>query len=140
MGIIVVGPRASAFLPSKMNKNGTANLTTSYAPVQGWTADTGSYPGSTVSSPDALVVQNTGASVKITVSATWSVGIGSTVVSLNITVNGGIVATIDSATASSGTTSTNWTGAVAQGDLIRMEAKAASAFQPSISAGFVQVV
>lgn len=139
MGIIVVSA-PSLFIPSRMNKNGTATVSTSFAAVSGWTADTGTYPGSSVSGGNALVVQQAGSGT-ITVSATWNIGIGTTVFSVNITVNGVVMATASSGTAASGTTGTTYSGSFALSDLIRLEAKSTNAsFTANLTAGFVQVI
>ncbi|WP_067573717.1 hypothetical protein [Nocardia acidivorans] len=138
MAIMVAGPRTAAFLPSKMNKNGTASPGSSFAPVQGWLADTsGSFPGSLVSGNEALVVQNAGGAVTISVSATWST-FSTATVNINITVNGSVVQT-NSQTGASGTLTATWNGAVATGDFIRIEMKYSGSFAVSVTAGFVQV-
>lgn len=59
MAAIVSGGRGAPFLPSGMYKaSNSAGLTTSFAQVPGWTADTGPYPGSSVVS-NGLIVQST---------------------------------------------------------------------------------
>lgn len=59
MGAIVTGGRGALFLPSGMFKNGdSAGLTTTFALVPTWTADTTPYPGSSVVS-NGLIVQST---------------------------------------------------------------------------------
>lgn len=47
---------AVTFTPSGMNKSGTYNPGTTYAEVPGWTADTATYPGSSLSG-NGLIVQ-----------------------------------------------------------------------------------
>ncbi|RBO82054.1 hypothetical protein [Nocardia puris] len=55
------------FDPSGMNKSGTQSVTTSYAQVNNWTADTANYPGSTVSG-HALVAQGSKADATVAAS------------------------------------------------------------------------
>lgn len=59
MGAIVTGGRGAPFLPSGMYKTSdSSGLSTSFALVTAWTADTGPYPGSSVVS-NGLIVQST---------------------------------------------------------------------------------
>ena len=56
---------AVVFTPSGMNKNGSYTMTTSYAEVPAWTADTATYPGSTLSG-NGLVAQATISNATVT--------------------------------------------------------------------------
>ncbi|MEV6219814.1 hypothetical protein [Nocardia sp. NPDC051833] len=58
-GAGTLGATASSFKSSGMNKSGSYTMTTSYAEVPTWTADTGTYPGSSLSG-NGLVVQVAG--------------------------------------------------------------------------------
>lgn len=55
----------ASFTPSGMNKSGSYTMTTSYAEVPSWTADTGTYPGSSLSG-NGLVVQSTISNATVT--------------------------------------------------------------------------
>ncbi len=58
-GAGTLGATASSFKSSGMTKSGSYTMTTSYAEVPTWTADTGTYPGSSLSG-NGLVVQVAG--------------------------------------------------------------------------------
>ncbi len=60
MPCLVIAPSgAPPFAPSGMYKTSdSANLTSSFAQIPGWTPDTGPYPGSSVVS-NGLIIQNT---------------------------------------------------------------------------------
>lgn len=76
MGCIVTGSRGF-FLPSGMTKNGSQSInSTSYTDVTGWTADTATYPGSTVDSNLAIVVQGGKSDATLTANVPFSGGSG----------------------------------------------------------------
>ncbi|MFD3594254.1 hypothetical protein ACFWU5_16120 [Nocardia sp. NPDC058640] len=122
-----LGAVAVNFLPSGMNKSGSAQaLATSYALIQNWTADTGAYPGSTVTT-HGVVVQGgkTGATVASTVSV-QNQNVVSQSVTLRLKVNGGTVLVTGTPTAISagatGNVSVSTTADVVAGDIITLEA------------------
>lgn len=91
MPVIVINPAALVFAPSGMNKSAPDySIGTSYGTVTGWTADTGTYPGSTVSS-NGLVVQGgkAGASISGSLRVSNSVAIGNNC-TLRLILNGNV--------------------------------------------------
>lgn len=126
--------QAVTFLLSGMTKNGTQNFTTSWALLTGWTADTGTYPGSTVVS-NALQVQGgkTGATISVSLPFTGSFTQGHIA---RIKLNGVVIATGPSNGASSGTMTvmaSNLT--LADGDDVTVEVMVDTYANGSVSAG-----
>ncbi|WP_395704997.1 hypothetical protein [Rhodococcus ruber] len=124
---------AVTFTPSGMTKTGTQSFTTAWAPLNGWTADTGTYPGSTVVS-NALQVQGGKPDATISVSLPYS----STFTQnrrARIKLNGTVIATSGAFTANSGTITVSATGvAVADGDDITIDVIMETYASGSISA------
>lgn len=103
-----------------MTKNGTQSFTTSWAQANSWTANTGTYPGSTVTS-NALQVQGGKSDATITVSLPYT-GSFSYERNARIKLNGTVIATGAGWTSSSGTLSVTATDvAVVDGDDITIE-------------------
>lgn len=126
--------QAVTFLPSRMTKNGTQNFTTSWALLTGWTANTGTYPGSTVVS-NALQVQGgkTGATISVSLPYTSSFGYTKTA---RILLNGTVIATGDGVSANSGTmTATASNVTLADGDDVTVEVMVGTYANGSVSAG-----
>lgn len=85
----------SSFTPSGMTKNGNMTGQTgsaAYRKIVGWTADTATYPGSSVSS-DGLVAQSTKASAVITAVIDAGSAWNNLTARLQISVNDTVVAT-----------------------------------------------
>lgn len=132
MPCIVINPAALAFLSSGMTKNGTFNLATSYSTVTAWTADTGTYPGSTVSS-DGLVVQGgkSGASVNasLQVSNSNAIPVNAT---LRLILNGNTGSPLNTGSAvsvgafGSATVTVSATATLSNADVITVQALAAN--------------
>ena len=121
---------AFSFVPSGMTKTGTQNLTTSWAKLLGWTAQS----GSTVVD-DALQVIGDNDSATITVSLPYT-GSFSYPRTARVLLNGVVVATGPSVSTSSGTLTANATGvAVEDGDDVTVEVMVSSFANGSISAG-----
>ncbi|OOL26831.1 hypothetical protein GQ85_42605 [Rhodococcus rhodochrous] len=117
-----------------MTKSGTQSFTTSWALLTSWTADTGTYPGSTVVS-NALQVQGGKSDATIAVSLPYSSSFSYNR-QARIKVNGTIVATSAAYTATSGTITVSATGvAVADVDGVTVEVIMATFASGSISAG-----
>ena len=126
--------QAITFAPSGMTKSGTQSFTTSWALLAGWSANTGTYPGSTVVN-NALQVQGSKADATIAVSLPYS-----STFMLNrrarIKVNGTVVATSAAFTAPSGTITVSATNVtVADGDDIAIDVITESYADGSISSG-----
>ncbi|MFI6368939.1 hypothetical protein ACIBG0_40210 [Nocardia sp. NPDC050630] len=128
-----------AFRPSGMTKNGAQATTTSFADITGWTADTGTYPGSSVNSNTSLVAQaaKTGATLTANIpfsGGTYTFGTGTQV---RILVNGTVVGTGTAVQASSGTATCTVTGqTIASGDLVKVQILASGySGQPSVTTG-----
>lgn len=103
-----------------MTKNGTQNFTTSWAKATSWTANTGTYPGSTVVNND-LQVQGSKSDATITVSLPYT-GSFSYTRNARILHNGVVIATGAGWTTTSGTLSVTATDvSVADGDDISVE-------------------
>lgn len=125
---------AVLFAPSGMTKNGTQPFTTSWAQLNGWTANTGTYPGSTVVN-NALQVQGSKPDATIAVSLPYSSTFSNNR-RARIKVNGTVVATSAGFTANSGTITVTATGvAVADGDDITIEVIMETYASGSISSG-----
>lgn len=129
----------AGFQPSGMTKNGSQSITTSFADITGWTADTSNYPGSTVNSNTSLVAQGakTGATLTANIpfgSGTYTFGTGTQV---RILVNGSVVGTGTAVQASSGTATCTVTGqTIADGDLVKVQILASGySGQPSVTTG-----
>lgn len=125
------------FAPSGMNKSGTQQVTGTMAQVTGWTADTGTYPGSTISG-SALVVNGAGPSKTLTARIAWTPGAGGNDCAIQIKRNGTLLATGAYSTSSPSTVST--TDTVADGDLITIEVRdqsawAGTSYKATIQAG-----
>lgn len=99
-----VARAASIWHPSGMNKSGTANVAASWAQVTGWTADTTTYPGSTVTS-NALNSQGSKSSASISCSIAWSAGSFGNTVAVRVKQNGTVIATGSGSTSSPSTAS-----------------------------------
>lgn len=123
------------FQASGMNKaTSTHGLTTSYAQVNTWVADTSGYPGSTVSS-HSLVVNGTKGSATLEARAAFTSSLACTC-TLRIFKNG-VLAVQGSASASStngAATASGGSISVSNGDLITLQAIASNNFG-SISIG-----
>lgn len=117
-----------------MTKSGAHTLTTSYAAVQNWAADTSNYPGSTVSS-HGIVVQGSNTNATIAASCPYTSSLGCTV-ALRLFKNGSQVAQgSTTASGTSGTATVSLTGqTVSNGDVFTIQAIASNNFG-SISAG-----
>lgn len=117
--MIIIRPYSS-FAPSGMTKNGTQNFTTSWAKAINWTANTGTYPGSTVVN-NYLQVQGGKSDATITVSLPYT---GSFAYTRNARIlhNDQVIATGAGWTTTSGTLSVTATNvSVADGDDISVE-------------------
>ncbi|MGQ4601602.1 hypothetical protein [Nocardia sp. R6R-6] len=101
-----------------MTKNGTQSTSGSWTQITGWTADTGSYPGSTVSS-NALVCQGGKASAVVSASVAWTAGAFGNSIQVRLKQNGTVIATGTTATVSPSTASATVT--VGNGDLVTVE-------------------
>ncbi|NCL75702.1 hypothetical protein [Rhodococcus sp. YH1] len=126
--------QAVTFLPSGMTKNGTQNFTTSWALLTGWTANTGTYPGSTVVS-NALQAQGgkTGATISVSLPYTGSFTNPHTA---RILLNGAVIATGTPNGAASGTmTATASDVTLADGDDVTVEVMVDTYADGSVSAG-----
>ncbi|MBH0775015.1 hypothetical protein [Nocardia bovistercoris] len=107
------------FRPSGMNKSGTQtgpNAQNTWVQVVGWTADTTSYPGSTVTT-NALVSLGAKASATVAANVSWTPSGSSNSISARLKKNGTVIAT--GSAASPAVVST--TVAVAENDLITLE-------------------
>ncbi|AUM18213.1 MULTISPECIES: hypothetical protein [Rhodococcus] len=125
---------AITFQPSGMTKNGTQNFTTSWALLTGWTANTGTYPGSTVVN-NALDVQGgkTGATISVSLPYTGSFTNPHTA---RILLNGVVIATGTPNGAASGTmTATATDVAVVDTDKVSVEVMVDTYANGSVSAG-----
>lgn len=140
MGAIVTGGRGTPFAPSGMTKSGSNfGLSTSYATVTTWTADTTGYPGSSVSG-NGLVVQNNQAGAKVACSVVGtaaSAGGGTITARLKV---GATVVVTGSPVSIPGFGGTNTialdaTVDVAAGDIVTLEALASSGASASIVTG-----
>lgn len=117
-----VARAAAKFIPSGMNKSGsqtvTANTST-YTQITTWTADTATYPGSTVSS-NSLVMQSSGSAV-LSGAVVWSAGGLTGNATCKLYKNGTAFLTGSATpTESSGTATVSGTVTVAAGDLIAL--------------------
>lgn len=95
----------AVFAPSGMSKNGTQTWQTSatWIPITSWTANTGTYPGSSVAS-DRLVVQGSKTNATISASIPFSGGIFSSAHTVRlVTQSGTVIATGAAVNANSGT-------------------------------------
>jgi hypothetical protein len=104
-----------------MNKSGTQAMgaTSSFVQITGWTADTTTYPGSTVSS-NALVLQSAG-STTLNGSASWTSALTGTG-QVRVVRNGTVAATgTATAAAASGTATVTVNITAVAGDLITLE-------------------
>ncbi|MGW5519292.1 hypothetical protein [Nocardia africana] len=131
--MFVARKAAGSFLPSGMTKNGTQNLSTSYAQVTGWTADTANYPGSTVAS-NGLVSQGTKTGATLSTSIPFT-GTFSQTVTVRIKVNGTVVVTGTGVTAASGTATASTTYNIQTGDNVTVEAVTSAGQTQTISSG-----
>ncbi len=131
MPCIVVGPTAG-FAPSGMTKSGSAQaLTTSYAVITSWTADTITYPGSTLSG-NGVLVQGGKSGATVAASLVLSGGFSYTA-TCRILINGVVVATGSGTSGTPATVST--TAAVANGDVVTVEAIYSGVSAPSVATG-----
>lgn len=112
--------QAVTFLPSGMTKLGTQPFTTSWAQVNGWTADAATYPGSTVSN-NALVAQGAKAGATIAASITYGNSYTSFNRYIRLKLNGTVIATSPASAAYSGTLTASATRDVAAGDKVTVE-------------------
>ncbi|MFD4457714.1 hypothetical protein [Nocardia sp. NPDC058480] len=133
----VVAPQ---FNPSRMTKNGNSpNPGTSFSLITSWTADTGGYPGSSVSS-NGLVVQNTktGATVATSIVAS-NAAAGAINMTIRLKVGTNVVATSapTSVPAFGGTATIATSGLwdVVAGDLITLEAMVSAGVNASVTGG-----
>ncbi|MFC9966351.1 hypothetical protein ACFVH4_19150 [Nocardia ignorata] len=139
MGIIVTGGRGGAFLPSGMTKNGNQALTTTFAKVLAWTADTSNYPGSSIAS-DGLVVQSTRTGVTVAANIVMTnASAGATNGFIQVKVGATVVASAGpiSVPGFNGTATLTCSGPadVLAGDNITLEARIAVANSVSVTGG-----
>ncbi|WP_343466455.1 hypothetical protein AAI421_13345 [Rhodococcus aetherivorans] len=126
--------QAVTFLPSGMTKTGTQNLTTSWALLAGWTANTGTYPGSTVVS-NALQAQGAKANATISASLPFTSSFSYTKTA-RILLNGTVIATGDGVSTNNGTmTATASNVTLADGDDVTIEVMISTFATGSVSAG-----
>lgn len=126
-------PEFVSFAPSGMYKNGTQGITTSYAQIINWTADTGGYPGSSISS-HGLVAQGAKTGATIAANIPFSGGL-SAGVTVRIKKNGTVIATGSQVSGTTGTALCTATGqTVANGDNFTVEVIGTNNF-PSVSSG-----
>ncbi|MFD3596223.1 hypothetical protein ACFWU5_26180 [Nocardia sp. NPDC058640] len=116
----------ASFAPSGMIKSPAwAQLTDAWSNVTGWTANTGTYPGSTVNT-DGIVAQQSKAAATLAASIVFTAAAAVNVnVTLRLTVNGVVVAT-GTATqvpaSASATVNVSVVRAVAANDVVRVQA------------------
>ncbi|MEU4709529.1 hypothetical protein AB0G00_24195 [Nocardia salmonicida] len=141
MSALAVGDTVfwQAFKPSGMTKSGSYTATTSYAVVPTWVADTGGFPGSTVSS-NGLVVQNTVGNAVLSVQLSCNVPIGQQTQSVDVQFYRGatLVGTttpvscpVNATTLVTGSVSGV---AVTAGDIITVRTKKSNAFGMTVTA------
>lgn len=114
---------AGGFNPSGMFKNGGQNSITSsiWVPITAWTADTGTYPGSTITS-DGLNAQGTKTGATITANIPYTCPGSSLGAQARIKVNGTVVATgTATGLAASGTATATATQNLNNGDNVTVE-------------------
>jgi hypothetical protein len=124
--MFVARAAASGFVPSGMNKSGNYTVTTSYADVPGWVADTTGYPGSTLSG-NGVVAQRSKTGATISSSATVSSSSFSThPCTLRLMVNGVVATTGTAITIPANSTGTavtvSGTANVNQNDVVTLQA------------------
>jgi hypothetical protein len=105
MPCMVIQPM-TGFLPSGMTKNGTQTWplsTAGWVAVTAWTANTGTYPGSSVSS-DKCVVQGSKSGSVVSASIAFTGGLGTRTIRL-VDQSGNVLATGTGATSSPATVS-----------------------------------
>lgn len=131
MGCITSFPHAG-FAPSGMTKSGSSQtLTTSYAVITTWTADTTNYPGSTLSG-NGVLVQGTKSAATVEASLVLSGGFSYTA-TCRILINGSVAATGSGTSGTPATVSTS--ASVANGDVVTVEAIYSGVSGPSVSTG-----
>lgn len=140
-GAGTLGATAMTFTPSGMNKSGSYTMTTSYAEVTTWTADTGTYPGSSLSG-NGLVAQ--GSTSNATVTAQIAVQLPGNSQTQNVDIqfykNGSLIGTAPaSPVACPVSTTTNVLGtltgvSLAQGDVITIRTKKTNSFSATVVA------
>ncbi|GAB2676578.1 hypothetical protein [Nocardia goodfellowii] len=113
---------APPFSPSGMSKGGDQNLTGSWADVTGWYADTGLFPGSTISG-SALIARGTALNVVVSASIPYAIfsGFGGPRQAVRLLVNGAVVATGAEATGWSGTMTAKVTMRIDAGDRVTVQ-------------------
>lgn len=122
----------AGFAPSGMTKSGSAQaLTTSYAVITSWTADTGTYPGSTLSG-NGVLVQGSKSGATVAASLVLTGGFSYTV-TCRILINGSVAATGSGTSGTPATVSTSAT--VANGDVVTVEAIYSGVSPPSVATG-----
>ncbi|MFD6105971.1 hypothetical protein ACFWFQ_25250 [Nocardia salmonicida] len=116
-----------SFAPAGMTKSSPAwtQMTNDWLPVLGWTADTGTYPGSTVNT-DGIVAQSAKAAATLAASIVFTAaGAVNVSVTLRLTVNNVVVAT-GTATpvpaSTSATVTVSVVRSIAAGDVVRVQA------------------
>ncbi|WP_280412519.1 hypothetical protein [Nocardia asiatica] len=123
---------AAGFVPSGMTKSGSAQtLTTSYAVITGWTADTANYPGSTLSG-NGVVAQGAKTNATLTANLALSGGFSWTVTA-RLLVNGSVVATGSGTSSTPATVST--THNINNGDVVTVEAIFSGVSAPAVQTG-----
>ncbi|MFE3572554.1 hypothetical protein ACFXON_24410 [Bacillus subtilis] len=130
-GVGTLSATATTFKPSGMTKNGNYNpVPTSYTTVPAWTANTTTYPGSTVSS-DGVVAQGSksGATLTTRLSIT-NTAFGTNTITVKLLVNGVTKVTGTAQTiGSTATQNVDLTGTadVANGDIVTVQVFAGTA-------------
>lgn len=110
MGCVVAMPPPRGFTPSGMNKSGTQTWGgNSWTPITAWAADTGTYPGSSVTS-DKLVVRGSKTGATITASVPYSGGFDFSHQIRLVNQSGTVLATGSAVATSSGTCTVTATG------------------------------
>ncbi|MFC4124950.1 hypothetical protein [Nocardia rhizosphaerae] len=138
MGAIVTGGRGLPFFPSGMTKNGNSSaLPNTFTKVTAWTADTGTYPGSSVVS-DNLVVQGPKSGATISASIVIANSSSAQNAQIQLKIGSTIIATSTATsvpTFGSATLTCSGPADVALGDQITLEAKSTSGFNLTVSGG-----
>lgn len=131
MGCVTSFPHAG-FAPSGMTKSGSAQVvTTSYAVVTSWTADTATYPGSTLSGSGVLAQgTKTGATVAASLALTGGFSYTAT---CRILINGSVAATGSGTSGTPVTVST--TANIVTGDVVTVEVIYSGVSGPSVATG-----
>lgn len=129
---------AAEFTPSGMTKSGTQAFTTAWAQVNGWSADTANYPGSTVSN-NALVAQGAKAGATIAASVTYGNSYTNFNRQIRLKLNGAVIATSPGSTAYSGTLTASATRDVVAGDKVTLEAMVEMYADTTLQSGWVHI-